>query len=116
MRFLLIVFLLFMQLSAVECQKLENDFSKLETEYKQLRMLKKPSEKYDLLFRYVDAGVAFMAYCRNDQRNYQFPAIVRKLRKADKERKALHQQVIKEFWQTYNVKPIVKVEYGPCFY
>lgn len=115
-RIILFLTLTFINSQAVDCQKLEAEFAQLEKKYVNIRMLKVPTEKYDVLYRYLDKGTALMAYCRNDQRNYKYNEIVRKLRKADKERKTLHQQVIREFWKTYDVKPVIKKVYRDCYY
>lgn len=103
-------------LNAAECKKLESEFAALDAKYRKARSIESPTARYDYYYRYISKGAELMASCRNDPRNYQYTEIVRKLRRAERERAGLRQSVIEEQWKVNNVKPIVKVIYEECVY
>jgi hypothetical protein len=103
-------------LGAAQCEKLEADFAALDAQYRMARTIKSPTARYDYYYRYISKGAELMAWCRNDPRNYKYTEIVRKLRRAERERAGLHQSVIEEQWKVNNVKPIIKIIYKECVY
>ncbi|MHC3994951.1 hypothetical protein ACXWTF_08980 [Thiomicrolovo sp. ZZH C-3] len=103
-------------LGAVLCEKLENDFSALDKQYRAAKRIQSPTSRYDYYYRYIAKGSELMAWCRNDPRNYKYTEIVRKLRAADRERSGLRQSVIEEQWRVNNVQPVVKIIYKECVY
>jgi hypothetical protein len=111
---LFLVFPLF--LSAAECSKLEASFANLDAQFRMARTIQSPTKRYDYYYRYISAGAELMAYCRNDQRNYKYAEIVRKLQLAERERTGLRQSVIEEQWKVNDVKPIIKTVYRDCSY
>jgi len=116
MKFVGVALLLLSSLYAVDCEKLEAEFRKMDASFRMAKTIKKASERYDYYYRYIGKGAELLAWCRNDRRNYRYAEIVRKLRAAERERVSLRQRVIEEFWQTYNVRPIVKEVYQTCHY
>lgn len=116
MRLIAIILVGCLALSAAECEKLEQDFAALDSAFRVSRSLSSASRRYDYYYRYIAAGTDLMAWCRNDQRKYAYTEIVRKLRIAERERKGIHQSVIREQWQIHHVKPIVNIVYRECTY
>ncbi len=116
MKKLMFILLFPLLLSAAECSSLEATFADLDAQFRMARTIPSPTERYDYYYRYIAAGAELMAYCRNDQRNYKYAEIVRKLELAERERAALRQSVIEEQWKVNNVKPIIKTVYRDCSY
>jgi len=116
MRRFLILFALSLGLEGAECGRLEADFAALDAQYRAARTIQSPTARYDFYYRYIAKGAELMAWCRNDQRNYRYTEVVRKLRAADREREGLRQSVIEEQWKVNHVKPIVNVVYQECVY
>ena len=114
------ILLFFVMLSvtamAAECDRLEATFASLDAQFRAARSIQSPTARYDYYYRYIAAGAEVMAYCRNDQRNYRYAEIVRKLRAAERERDSLRQRVIEEQWKINNIKPIIKTVYKECIY
>jgi len=103
-------------LGASQCSKLESDFAALDKQFRAAKSIQSPTARYDYYYRYISKGTELMAWCRNDQRNYHYTEIVRKLRVADRERTGLRQSVIEEQWRVNNVQPIVNIVYQECTY
>jgi hypothetical protein len=116
MKYIVTLLLLFSSGMAAECNRLEATFAKLDAQYFMARNIRTPTARYDFYYRYIVAGAEVMAWCRNDQRNYRYAEIVRKLRDAERERANLQQRVIEEQWKLNGVKPIVKIIYKECIY
>jgi len=110
----LIALVLPLLLGAAECEKFEAEFADLDKEYRMAKTVQSPTARYDYYYRYIVKGAELMAWCRNDQRNYKYAEIVRKLRDAERERAGLRQRVIEEQWKVNNVKPIIKYVYQNC--
>ena len=116
MKALLSALLLTASLMAADCGQLENTFAALDAQFRSARSIESPTSRYDFYYRYISAGTEVMAYCRNDQRNYRYAEIVRKLQTAVRERDGLRQKVIEEQWKVNNVKPIIQTVYKECVY
>ena len=116
MKALVTLMVLLSTLAAADCERLEATFAELDGQFRAARSLQSPSARYDYYYRYISTGAEVMAYCRNDQRNYRYAEIVRKIRAAESERAGLRQQVIEEQWKVNNIKPIVKIIYKECVY
>ena len=116
MKILLSIVILFASGLAADCKRLEASFAKLDAQVRSARSIQSPTARYDFYYRYISAGAEVMAYCRNDQRNYRYAEIVRKLRDAERERDGMRQKVIEEQWKVNDVKPIVRTVYKECIY
>jgi len=113
---MLLILLLPAAIRAADCAQLESSFAQLDSQFRSAKNIPSPSERYDYYYRYIAAGAEVMAYCRNDQRNYKYTEIVRKLRTAERERAGLQQLVIEEQWRINGIQPIVNIVYQECTY